>query len=343
MENKELKFSNKYIKLINSLGEKKLMNNKIKYTSVIDLMNRNITINDIISKHKNVLSSIIITFLCLQKFIIMNKIDLTIDENYKDVYLALFEKNCFLDVSSSFHIMNLIQMKDNDVCSAKLNFNFLDSITTNKLLEFIYKNQLIYLLELSLFSSEDSYTHQNIYKLYSQTKEKENDKNKINKFNYIEEPEMYYLNNMINNFEKNLSLLFDIIATKTKLSKLILYINIPSILTTNQLYMILFLKFVINILILLDDENFALNVLSLYSPNVILDKDICPCLDEYLDEFDTNKKNKTLLEFNLNVQIYKIINIKKLVSTNLIILNIGDFDLISFGIFINYITSYKFR
>ena len=342
LENKELKFSNKYIKLINSLGEKKLMNNKIKNTSVIDLMNRNITINDIISKHKNVLSSIIITFLCLQKFIIMNKIDLTIDENYKDVYLALFEKNCFLDVSSSFHIMNLIQMKDNDVCSAKLNFNFLDSITTNKLLEFIYKNQLIYLLELSLFSSEDSYTHQNIYKLYSQTKEKENDKNKINKFNYIEEPEMYYLNNMINNFEKNLSLLFDIIATKTKLSKLILYINIPSILTTNQLYMLLFLKFVINILILLDDENFALNVLSLYSPNVILDKDICPCLDEYLDEFDTNKKNKTLLEFNLNVQIYKIINIKKLVSTNLIILNIGDFDLISFGIFINYITSYKF-
>ena len=100
--------------------------------------------------------------------------------------------------------------------------------------------------------------------------------------------------------------------------------------------------------------------MSLYSPNVILDKDICPCLDEYLDEFDTNKKNKTLLEFNLNVQIYKIINIKKLVSTDLIILNIGDFDLISFGIFIkisyynkifiniykslniNYITSYKY-
>lgn len=179
LENKELKFSNKYIKLINSLGEKKLMNNKIKNTSVIDLMNRNITINDIISKHKNVLSSIIITFLCLQKFIIMNKIDLTIDENYKDVYLALFEKNCFLDVSSSFHIMNLIQMKDNDVCSAKLNFNFLDSITTNKLLEFIYKNQLIYLLELSLFSSEDSYTHQNITNYIPKPKKKKMTKIKL--------------------------------------------------------------------------------------------------------------------------------------------------------------------
>ena len=65
-------------------------------------------------------------------------------------------------------------------------------------------------------------------------------------------------------------------------------------------------------------------------------------MDDYLDEFDVYKKNKALLELNLNVQIYKLINIKNLVSTNLIILNIGDFDLISFSFFINYITSYKF-
>ena len=340
LEKDALNYSNKYIKLINSMFEQK-NNNTTKDNSIIDFANKDITINDIISKHKNILSSIIITFLCFQKFIIMNKIDLTIDENYKEQFQSLFQKYCCLNSSDSFHIINLMQMKD-DVFDLKLNLNFLDYITTSKLLEFIYKNKLVYLLELSLFSSEDSYTNETLYKLFSQLKEKDDDKNYKNKFNYNEEPEIYFLNNMINYFEKNLSLLFDIIATKKSLSKLILYINIPSILISNQLYMILILKFVFNILILLDDDNYGLNVLTLYSPNVILNKDKCPCLDDYLEEFDVAQKNKTLLELNLHVQIYKLINIKKLVSTNLIILNIGDFDIISFATFINYITSYKF-
>ena len=133
-----------------------------------------------------------------------------------------------------------------------------------------------------------------------------------------------------------------LLLKKKILSKLILYINIPSILINNQAYMILILKFVINILFLLDDESSGLNILSLFCPNIALDKDLCPILEDYFDEFDIYKKNNTLIEFNLKVQIYKIININKLVSTNLIILNIGDFDLISFGIFINYIISYKF-
>ena len=337
-ETNALNYSNKYSKVIYSIYEQN--NNK---NSIIDLVNKKITINDIISKHKNILSSIIITFLCFQKFIIMNKIDLTIDENYKEQFYFLFEKYCFLDSTDSFHIINLMQMKD-DFFDIKLNLNFLDYITTKKLLEFIYKNKLVYLLNLSLFSSEASYTNQTLYKLYSQHMKNDSEKNtnKNSFIKYKEEPEKYFLNKMLNYFEKNISLLFDIITTKKNLSKLILYINIPSMLITHQLYMIILIKFVFNILILLDDENNALNVLSLFCPNVILDKDKCPCLDDYLDEFDVYKKNKALLELNLNVQIYKLINIKNLVSTNLIILNIGDFDLISFSFFINYITSYKF-
>ena len=86
--------------------------------------------------------------------------------------------------------------------------------------------------------------------------EKNTNKNSFVK--YKEEPEKYFLNKMLNYFEKNISLLFDIITTKKNLSKLILYINIPSMLITHQLYMIILIKFVFNILILLDDENNAL-------------------------------------------------------------------------------------
>ena len=357
LEKKSLKYTNKYIKyffiennknffskekyfnkeMIDSDEENEIVNKK-ENNYLPDLINNNTNINDIILKHKNILTSIIITFLCLQKFIIMNKIDLIINDNYTNEYQNLFEKYCFLNTSSSFHIINLILMKD-DINNFKIDLNCLDYITTNKLLEFIYKNKLISQLQFSFFSSEISYIHQAIYKLYYE-------QNNINKkeeiINYIEEPEMNYLNNIIQNFEKNLSVLFDIIVTKKNLSKLVLCFDIPSIIINNQLYMLLILKFIINILTLIDDDNCGLNILSIFSPDTILDKDKCPFLDDYFEEFEIYQKNNSLIEFNLQVQIYKIINIKKLVSSNIIILNIGDFDLISFEIFIDYIISYKF-
>ena len=50
-------------------------------------------------------------------------------------------------------------MKDN-IKSLNLELNFIDSITTYKVLEFIYKNKLITELQISFFSSEVSYIHQ---------------------------------------------------------------------------------------------------------------------------------------------------------------------------------------
>ena len=354
LEKEVLNNTNKYLKYFNYTKEKNFFvqknlfdkidskeknnfDNGIKNFEIIendfipDLMNIKIDINDIIEKYKYFLSSIIITFFCLQKFVIMNKLDLIINDIYDIEFKCLFRKNCFTNLSSTFNILNFLQMI-NDLVSLSIELNFIDFRTTNQLLEFIYRNKFITQLQISLFSSEAFYIHQAIYRLYSQNKDfiyKEN------KLNYIEEPETNFLNQMIVFFEKNLRLLFDIIVEKKILSKLILYINIPSILINNQAYMILILKFVINILFLLDDESSGLNILSLFCPNIALDKDLCPILEDYFDEFDIYKKNNTLIEFNLKVQIYKIININKLVSTNLIILNIGDFDLISFGIFIN--------
>ena len=143
-------------------------------------------------------------------------------------------------------------------------------------------------------------------------------------------------------FEKNLSLLFDIISLKKNVAKLGLYFEIPSILINNQRYMILILKFILNIIFLLDDENYKLNTLTLLSPYTILDKDTFPSIDDYLEELEIYEKNKILLNLNLRLKIYKIINIKNIISTNLVMLNIGDFDLISFEAIINYLISYKF-
>ena len=363
LEKDSISYTNKYIKYFNFIKEKNFFskekhfnrdfhcqqkNNDLEkednfddneeennFTS--DLMNEKININEIIIKYKNFLSLILITFHCVQKFINMTKFDLIINENYSNEFKFLFKKYCFLNPSSSFNLINFLQMKDN-IKNLNLELNFIDSITTYKLLEFIHKNKSISELQISFFSSEVSYIHQAIYKLYCQQKEFK----KENKMNYISEPESNYLNKMLQNFERNLSLLFDIIVSKKNLSKLILYFDIPPILINNQLYTILILKFIINILFLIDDNNYSLHILTIFSPDISLDKDNCPIIDDYFEELDTYKNNETLIELNLKVQINKIVNINKLVSAKLIILNIGDFDLISLEIFIKYLNSYKF-
>ena len=366
LEKEKLDYSNKYIKFFNFIDEKiffgkekyfnrefhwndvsvledindnntnNSVNNKINFQ--FDLMNEKININDIIEKYKNILSAIIVTFFSLPRLLNINKMDLIINDNYTNEFKYLFKKFCFLNPSNTFNIINFIPMKE-DIRSLNLDFNILDNNTTNKLLELIYINKLLSELQLSFFTSEPSYSHSAIYKLYNQQKESNK---KEYTLNFKEDLEKSYLNKMINHLERNLNLLFDAIAYKKFLVKLILYIDIPLNIINNQLYMILILKFIMNVLFLIDDENNGFYNLTIFSPNTVFDKDFFPCIEDYLNEFETSQKNNNLIELNLQLKFYKIINIKKLVSTNLIILNIGDFDIISLESFINYITSYKF-
>ena len=212
--------------------------------------------------------------------------------------------------------------------------NAIDYVTTRKLFHLIQKNKSLQELQISFFSSDVSYLQQTIYKIYSQFVKNKKD----SKVYYIEEPETEMLNQINNNFQIHLSYLFDIILRKKNLSKLGLYFDIPSILLENQKYTIPILKFIINIIFLLDEDNSKLNSLTLLSPNTILNKTLFPSIDDYFEDLEIYEKNKSLHTLHLHLKIYKIINIKKIISPNLLILSIGDFDLISFKTIVYYLT-----
>ena len=359
LEKNLLKKSNKYIKSFNYCNDNnKIFSKKWDFTTNFyvmekrvlsnnntnlsnnnyyhaNLMNDKIHINEIISKNSNILSSILITFFSFSEFININKFELIVNDSYTHEYQYFFKKYCFMDIPPFFHILNLIKNKDN-IKSLNVEINSLDNITAKKIFYLIYKNNSLTELNISFFASSVSYTQQTIYRLYSQYIKKDN------KIFFIEEPEIEMLNSLNKYFERNLNIIFDIIVKKNNLNKLGLYFEVPSILINNQKYMILILKFIINILFLIDEENSKINTLTLLSPYTILDKASFPCIDDYLDDIEIYEKNQSLLYLNLQLKIYKIVNIKKLISTNLLILNIGDFDLTSFEILINYLTSYKF-
>ena len=355
LEKESLKKTNKYIKSFNNIVDKNFFQKKWDFFNVfyvqekkvsniktsnnselkLDLMNEKIHINEIINNSSNIMASILITFYIFFEFNNMNKLELVINDSYTYEFQYFLKKYCLMDISPSFHILNFLKKKDN-IKYLNIELNMLDYMTCKKIFYLIHNNFSLTELQISFFSSDASYLPQTIYKFYSQYTKKEN------KIYFIEEPETEMLNYINKYFEKNINLLFDIVVGKKNLTKLGFFIEVPSILINNQKYMILILKFIINIIFLLDDDNSKINTLTLLSPFTVLDKSIFPSIDDYFEELEINEKNQNLLNLNLRMKIYKIVNIKKLISKNLIILNIGDFDLISFEVIIDYLISYKF-
>ena len=359
LEKDALKKTNKYIKSFNISNNINLFRKKWDFLNIFyikekqsllqtnisaynndfesSLMNENIHINDIINKYSYILSSILITFFSFYENININRLELIMNDSYSHEYQFFFKKFCLVDVPPFFHILNFIKNK-NSIKSLNVELNILDYLISKKIFYLIHKNINLTELQLSFFSSDITYLQQSIYKLYYQYVNTK----KENKIYYLQEPEIDMLNHINKYFEKNLNILFDIILAKKNLTKLGLYFEVPSILINNQKYMILILKFIINIIFLLDEEDSKLNTLTLLSPYSVLDKSFFPSIDIYLEDLEIYEKNENLLHLNLRLKMYKIVNIKKIISTNLLILNIGDFDLFSFEALINYLISYKF-
>ena len=360
LQKEALKKTNKYIKSFNISNYRNLFRKKWDFFNVFyinekqytppvqnnsinnndfesNLMNEDIHINDIINKYTNILSSILITFFSFYEIININKLELIMNDSYSHEYQFFFKKFCMVDVPPFFHILNFIKNK-NSINSLNVELNILDFNISKKIFYLIYKNVNLTELQISFFSSDITYLQQSIYKLYYQYVNPK----KESKIYYLEDPEIDILNYISKYFEKNLNILFDIILRKKDLTKLGIYFEVPSILINNQKYMILILKFIINIIFLIDEDDSKINTLTLLSPYSVLDKTFFPSIDEYLEDLEILEKNENLLNLNLRLKMYRIVNIKKLISKNLLILNIGDFDLFSFEILINYLISYKF-
>jgi hypothetical protein len=262
-EKDALKKTNKYIKLFNCSNDNNVFCKKWNFTTEFYVMEKKdslannnniftnnnsniltdkISINEIITKYAYLLVSILITFYCFSEVFDIKKLELILNESYSHEYQFYFKKYFYKKLPSFFHLLNFIKNKDN-IQSLNIELNSLDSEISQKLFYLIYKNNSLTELQISFFTSSISYTQQAIYKLYLQY----NNFKRENKMYYLEEPEKEMLNTFYDYFETNLNILFDIITKKTNLTKLGLFFEVPSILINNQKYMILILKFIINI------------------------------------------------------------------------------------------------
>ena len=280
----------------------------------------------------------------------LRKLNILSNDYYvKDLinYLKVFYE---LDMQKFFHIFDILYNKPNGFDLLNIELNSLDIFSFNKMIEAIYMNLTLTSINISFFSADVCYSIANLYKIYT---EQIKTQKYINEYLFLKgknfdigEFEKKMLEDISKFFIDNLSIFFEIIKNKTDLKELGLNFDFPDILINNNIYKTVIIKFILNIIMLVDN-NEAKNIsnlkkLTFLSPKLIFDKKLETNIDNFFKKISLYNNSKTLMNLNIQFQFYQINYIKNLISTNLFSLNIGDLDLFSFDKLVNYLTSYNF-
>ena len=282
----------------------------------------------------------------------IKKIYLLSNDFYNRDLIIYLKKYFGIDVHSideEFHTLDLLYNKTKNLDELNLEINSLDILSFDKILGVIYKNQSLISLRLSLFSSDVSYLIFSLLKSYELIKSYEEINEYVSnegKYFCIEKFEEKIVNDISIYFIENLNLLFEIIKNKNNLEVLGLNFDLPNILINKAYYKIPILKLILNIIFLIDNNEFnnknKIKKLTLLSPYTIFDNRLENNINEIFKDIRIYKCSNTLNELNLQFQFYNMNYIKNIISPNLIVLSIGDLDLITFNKLVEYLTTYNF-
>ena len=298
--------------------------------------------DDIVDKNRKILELFCIVILGILRVKKFKNFDLIINDCYYKEYINTFgrsyEGKKLPSSINNFHFLNFFIKKMTVLHEFNIEFNSLDYLTFYKLLSLIQKNEKMVSLQISFFSSLITYTPQYLYKLYTQNLDKkEIDSSKMYS------PEASLLNELLPYFVENLEVFFELIRIKiNKFQILSLNFNIPEIIATNQRYILVILKFILNILFLVDNHKILIKKLVILSPKTVIDSRHMLSVENILDDINMDENNKQINELSLQFQFFQIKSITNFVSHNLISLKLGDMDISTLKTLTRFLCSYKF-
>ena len=298
--------------------------------------------DEIVDKNRKILELFCIVILGILRVKKFKNFDLIINDCYYKEYLNSFgrsyENKKLPSSINNFHILNFFIKKMKDLHDFNIEFNSLDYLTFYKLLSLLQKNKNLISFQISFFSSLITYTPQYLYKLYIQN----SDKKEISS-SKMYSPESSLLNELLPYFFENLEVLFELIRTKINNFQILsLNFDIPEIIAKNQRYLMVILKFILNILFLVDNPNSLIKKLVILSPKTILDSRYMLSIENIIDSINIDINNKHINELSLQFQFYQIKGINNFVSHNLTNLKLGDMDIFTLRQLTLFLSSYKF-
>ena len=308
-------------------------------------------LENFLKKYKSLLEMIIVYGYFIRKMTKIIKTKFIFPLNLGDEIYEMLKRQKI--TINDYHFLSFLNNRD--ILYTTIDFNSLDNQTFEKLIIFLYQNQLINVCNLSFFPPEEYFKTELLFKIlqkndvqYKPIKDINKNTYKINK-NIIldlkidEDLDTYILRKLSKHFEKNIKDFFYLLTIKTMISELSLIFDIPTILIKNGLYNNILMKFFLNIFIFIDKSLNNIKTLSINAENFILDSRKNPILNDFFDKltFYLNKDNK-LTSLTFQVKFYKINNIYRLIPYNLTDLSLGSFDYVTFSCLVNYLISGEF-
>ena len=234
----------------------------------------------------------------------------------------LFE---YLTIISSLNSFNIV-------------FNSLEQKTFGNVLYIVQNNGNLKEIKMEFFPKDyKKLTSQNLLKIAEESgisKKILASRKEITLLNATLDNERNIKNKLLEKFESNLEKLFILFQTKKHLEKIDLIINVPLILYDNEGYHWTILKFLLNIILLLQKEKFSLKEFKFLLPFFNLDNRKYPIIGEFLEKINLNEKQKQIKDFYFQANIFRLNNIRNLIPYNLVSLHLGELDLDTFKAFL---------
>lgn len=256
----------------------------------------------------------------------LNSFKLKMYDSYQiEIDCSLKERKVLIN---QFHLLDFFA-KFKNLNSLDFDFNSIDSNTFERLLVILKRNPSIQSLTINFFPTDDSF-----FSLTSLAKISSTLGLSLNRLNtnlghsaiglgedVLDEVE-YILDKLIKYFERNMESLFFTLKMK-EMSEITLKFDPPTVISSNEKYINIFHKFIINIFYAL--EVCPLQNLVLKTPHLFFDSVRNPGLISMIDQIDL-ENNLFLRNLNISAKFNKLTNIQKLIPYSLNFLNIGELD-----------------
>lgn len=304
---------------------------------------------DIIRSEQYLFEAILLTPLFITKFNKIKTLTLIFSDFFTREIKWFFKEVYKLNIVLNFHLLNTFTSLLSDINVLNLEFNSLNPQGFEKIIAIINKNSTLSFLRLSLFNSEVNYLPAGLFKLSEELKPKDDDiifgsKNLSNQTKLDNDDSDHLLMNfLLPSFEENLNNLFVLLKIKTSLKEVSLILDSPSIISSNENYSMVLIKFFFNLLILLNMKYCQFKTFKFLSPYLIFDERRFPGLEDFLDEIDIQNNNKNIKNIHIHLQFYQSVKLTNLLSTNLQSLTLGDLDEFTFRQIVKFITKKQWR
>ena len=296
---------------------------------------------NILNKYKDIFDIILCYYYLIRQVKYLKTLSINMPNGFIKESLDVLKMKNIPDVkvSNIFEYLTIIS----SLCTFNIVFNSLEKKTFEYIIYIIQNNSNLKEIKMDFFPFNcKNFTSQYLIKIAEEcgichkilsTFNKDYKDNAFLTLTYDNEKAIKQ--KILEKFEINLEKLFLLLQTKKLLEKIELIFNLPLILYDEEGYHWTILKFIFNVIILLQKETFNLKEFNLILPFFNLDNRQYPVIGDFLEKINLNEKNKLLKSFCLKANIFKLYNIKNLISYNLILLNIGELDLDTFKSFID--------